>query len=385
MRREADPDFYCPQAALVDDATNRRTEQRLAKYREQLARHNEFLERKEMALRSRQQLRVGGTALLLIAATAGMGIWVWYRGRRRRTSGRGGRDESGDNARFDFDESEYGGTEEELRGEFDKAANVAKAFPDGFLDNRDQLMLYGLYKQALIGDRNIEQPSKMNIVANEKYKAWGKFSGIPKQFAMLKYCQVVHHFANGGKSAYSEGGGDSDMFYEENESELDEDGCPVNDCGDDSVNCLGIRQSTMIGAEPDGGVDHDTTLESRLRHASMQSNALALKQAIDEGADVNGADESGQTALHFAADRGSVNCIRLLIQSGADVNAFDSDGIGVLQTAVMGGNIDAVKLLLENGADPDARDVDGETPRTWVDDDGNEEMFNLFALYIKRS
>jgi hypothetical protein len=223
----------------------------------------------------------------------------------------------------------------------------------------------------------------MNIVATEKYKAWGKFSGIPKQFAMMKYCQVVNHFANGGKSAYSEGE-DSDMVYEEHESEVDEDGCPVNDGGDDSMNCLGIRQSTMLGVEPDVGVDHDTTPESRLRHASMHSDTFALQQAIDDGADVNGADESGQTALHFAADRGNIDCIRILIESGADVNAVDCDGIGVLQTAVMGGNIDAVKLLLENGADPDAEDTDGETPRTWVADDGNVEMVNLFSLYPKR-
>jgi hypothetical protein len=225
----------------------------------------------------------------------------------------------------------------------------------------------------------------MNIKANEKYKAWGKFSGIPKQFAMLKYCQVVHHIANGGKSAYSKGGGDSDIMYEENESELDEDGCPVNDCGDDSVNCLGIRQSTMIGIEPGGGVDHDTTSELCLCHASMQSNVIALQKAIDEGADVNGANESGHKALHFAADRGNIDFIRILIQSGADVNAVDSDGIGVFQTAVMGGNIHAVQLLLENGADPDVEDVDGETSRTWVTDDGNEEMINLFALYSKPS
>ena len=67
------------------------------------------------------------------------------------------------------------------------------------------------------------------------------------------------------------------------------------------------------------------------------------------------------------------------------MNAVDSDGIGVFQTAVMGGNIDAVQLLLENGADPDAEDVDGEMPPTWVADDGNEEMINLFALYSKPS
>ena len=29
MRREVDPDIYCPQAALVDEELNRKTQQRL--------------------------------------------------------------------------------------------------------------------------------------------------------------------------------------------------------------------------------------------------------------------------------------------------------------------------------------------------------------------
>ncbi len=44
--------------------------------------------------------------------------------------------------------------DEELRQVFDEAARVARSVPDGALDRRDQLMLYGLYKQALGGDRN---------------------------------------------------------------------------------------------------------------------------------------------------------------------------------------------------------------------------------------
>ncbi len=65
----------------------------------------------------------------------------------------------------------------------------------------------------------------------------------------------------------------------------------------------------MIGIEPGGGVDHDKAPESCLCHASMQSNVIALQKAIDEGADVNGANESGQKALHFAADRSNIDCI----------------------------------------------------------------------------
>ena len=43
--------------------------------------------------------------------------------------------------------------DKQLQEDFEKAASVVKAFPSGHLDQRDQLMIYGLYKQALFGDR----------------------------------------------------------------------------------------------------------------------------------------------------------------------------------------------------------------------------------------
>ncbi len=51
-----------------------------------------------------------------------------------------------------------------------------------------------------------------------------------------------------------------------------------------------------------------------------------VSQMLEAGAAMNGRDDSGCTALHFAADRGNVDVARLLIQAGADVNAQDADG-----------------------------------------------------------
>lgn len=48
---------------------------------------------------------------------------------------------------------------EQLEQEFTNAANTASSFPSNFLDTRDQLMLYGLYKQATVGDRNVDEVS----------------------------------------------------------------------------------------------------------------------------------------------------------------------------------------------------------------------------------
>ena len=49
-----------------------------------------------------------------------------------------------------------------LKPLFEKAAQQAKSLT---LNQNDQLMLYGLYKQAKIGNVNMKQPSRLNIVA----------------------------------------------------------------------------------------------------------------------------------------------------------------------------------------------------------------------------
>jgi hypothetical protein len=47
------------------------------------------------------------------------------------------------------------------------------------------------------------------------------------------------------------------------------------------------------------------------------------------GADVHGCDHTGQTALHWAAVRGSIQVAELLLQNGAQVECADSHGYRV--------------------------------------------------------
>lgn len=52
---------------------------------------------------------------------------------------------------------------------------------------------------------------------------------------------------------------------------------------------------------------------------------------IKSGADVRLADNTGQTALHYAVGRANPELVKLLIASGADVNAVDRRGFSVLE------------------------------------------------------
>ena len=153
-----DPDFYCPQAALVDEETHLRTERRLARYRARIKAARERQDRKTiyatmMASRQHQRLWMAGGAFAIAAA---LGL-LWYerhsrRGRRRR--GVGDPPGSRDLVLVDDDDDGLDEPDDELRQVFNEAASLARStIPCGALDRRDQLMLYGLYKQSTEGDR----------------------------------------------------------------------------------------------------------------------------------------------------------------------------------------------------------------------------------------
>ncbi|EJK48451.1 hypothetical protein THAOC_32749 [Thalassiosira oceanica] len=331
-----------------------------------------------MAKRQQQRtLLFAGGAL----AVAALGLW-YYRQRRRKRSYNEPRD-------LLLEEEEMTAAEEQqLIYLFGEATKEARKLPKGKLNKNDHLMMYGLYKQAVEGDRAGDPPSKINVVAYAKYDAWGKFRGLPRLFAMRKYCEVVYHFSEGGESAH--GDDTADVVYDEDGPEdVDEDGCPIESDGNlnGEVSGLGKSQSTLSSGDATESRRQTSTdtPDIRLRNAALSNDAKALQSALDDGADPNSFDESKQTALHFAADRNSVECLKLLIEKSADVNAVDCDGIGVLETALMAGlDIEGIRLLLVAGADPDLRDDDGDSPRSWVAAEGGDGLVNLFASFPPR-
>ena len=60
------------------------------------------------------------------------------------------------------------------------------------LSDEDKLFLYKYYKQATIGDINIEEPSFFNFVARKKYNAWKSIEGESKESCMIHYINKVN-------------------------------------------------------------------------------------------------------------------------------------------------------------------------------------------------
>ncbi|CAN6208971.1 unnamed protein product, partial [Urochloa humidicola] len=77
-----------------------------------------------------------------------------------------------------------------LQEEFEEYAEKAKTLPDS-TTNENKLILYGLYKQATVGDVNTGRPGIFNLKDKAKWDAWKAVEGKSKEEAMTDYITKV--------------------------------------------------------------------------------------------------------------------------------------------------------------------------------------------------
>ncbi|XP_047454814.1 acyl-CoA-binding domain-containing protein 7 [Mugil cephalus] len=73
-----------------------------------------------------------------------------------------------------------------LQAEFEKVAEDVKKVKTR-PTNEELLVLYGLYKQALVGDVNIDKPGMLDGKGKAKWDAWDSRKGMSKDDAMSAY------------------------------------------------------------------------------------------------------------------------------------------------------------------------------------------------------
>lgn len=98
---------------------------------------------------------------------------------------------------------------------------------------------------------------------------------------------------------------------------------------------------------------------SSLDQAVQYKNINEVRRHLNEGANVNQKDENGQTALHYAAQRGYTEVARTLIERGAWVNPKDKEGRTPLIVASEIGYTPMIDLLIAKGANIHSQDKDG--------------------------
>jgi hypothetical protein len=109
--------------------------------------------------------------------------------------------------------------------------------------------------------------------------------------------------------------------------------------------------------------------------AASKQKADIVRLLLKRGADVNGTDDYGMTALMHA---GSQPIAEALLQAGAAVNAQDAIGSTALMNASDTG---VIKTLLAHGADLHLRNRRGETALTDLAQRADEEALKIVKQY----
>ena len=100
----------------------------------------------------------------------------------------------------------------------------------------------------------------------------------------------------------------------------------------------------------------------RTLHAAAKTGDVgAITQLLDDGADIDQTNRCA-TPLFIACQMGQVDAARLLLDQGAEVDRALEDGQTPLIIACKNGHVDAVRLLLDQGTDINRADKYGATP-----------------------
>ncbi|XP_030640255.1 acyl-CoA-binding domain-containing protein 7 [Chanos chanos] len=77
-----------------------------------------------------------------------------------------------------------------LQAEFEKYAEDVKKVKSRPTD-QELLDMYGLYKQVIVGDINIDKPGMMDVKGKAKWEAWDSRKGMSKDDAMTAYIALA--------------------------------------------------------------------------------------------------------------------------------------------------------------------------------------------------
>lgn len=88
--------------------------------------------------------------------------------------------------------------------------------------------------------------------------------------------------------------------------------------------------------------------------AADNNNILTAKYLLEHGADVNGSDDDGETALMKAVFGRHGEMASLLMDSNADVNAKSNERGTAVMHAIVNRDLDSVKNLIKKGVSTDS-------------------------------
>ncbi|MBO9494019.1 ankyrin repeat domain-containing protein [Thalassotalea sp. G20_0] len=107
--------------------------------------------------------------------------------------------------------------------------------------------------------------------------------------------------------------------------------------------------------------------------AEKDSTECLLEYLASEKVKIKDVDESGKTALHYAAEKGHEPCLKYLIKNGAGINHSDNSGKTALHYAAEEGHEPCLKYLIDNGAGINHSDNSGKTALDYAAEQGHSQ------------
>ncbi|OUM58897.1 hypothetical protein PIROE2DRAFT_64118 [Piromyces sp. E2] len=99
-----------------------------------------------------------------------------------------------------------------------------------------------------------------------------------------------------------------------------------------------------------------------------------VEYLIENGADIDKGNNTGDTPLIISCKKGNDNIVNYLINNGANINKENEDGDTPLMIAFNKENEDLIETLIENGADVDVENKKGDIPLIIACQKNNEDM-----------
>jgi ankyrin repeat protein len=171
---------------------------------------------------------------------------------------------------------------------------------------------------------------------------------------------AVSHRKNDAVKLLLSNGANPNTTYHNPEQEMNRAPAIVFPAANGDVDILNSLLSA--GADVDG---HDSTGATALMAAAVMGNDKIVEVLLERGAKIEARDESGYTPLMFASNAklaptaGRLRAVKALLAKGAQVNAKDKSGSTPLMFAAQDGDDEVVKVLLAHGADPEVKGKHG--------------------------
>lgn len=129
------------------------------------------------------------------------------------------------------------------------------------------------------------------------------------------------------------------------------------------------------------GVDDNVYSEAEegLLGAVKGNNLGEASRFIADGANINAKDSDGNTPLHIAASKGSLDIVRLLVDSGAIIGDLNNRQATPLHLAASADSVEVISFLLGKGADIEAVDSSVMTPLNEAAKQGKEKSVNILT------